>query len=349
MSTFKEFYIEQKDKLDKAIAKFNDELLKEENNTINDNLKVYSKLNASGKMIRGTLIQLGYKLNNTNLDYAIPLSTAYEIFETSILVHDDIIDNDDFRRGMETVHSYNEKKYNGLSDNNHLSKSIALCIGDYGLFKSSKIIIENYKDDKNFSKILNKYNDIVLDTIRGEIIDVVTPYEEKNNIFKGNIEDTTMDIYRLKTSYYTLVGPMALGMILGNSKEEEIKDIEEFTLPLGIAFQIQDDILGIFSSNETLGKPIGSDIREFKQTLLYAHIKETNYYDELLKYYGKEEFDIEKVKQLFIDSKSLEYCENKKNELYEKSLNKLENISWLKEEDKKILHDLVLFLKDRKK
>ena len=349
MSTFKEFYIEQKDKLDKAIAKFNDELLKEENNTINDNLKVYSKLNASGKMIRGTLIQLGYKLNNTNLDYAIPLSTAYEIFETSILVHDDIIDNDDFRRGMETVHSYNEKKYNGLSDNNHLSKSIALCIGDYGLFKSSKIIIENYKDDKNFSKILNKYNDIVLDTIRGEIIDVVTPYEEKNNIFKGNIEDTTMDIYRLKTSYYTLVGPMALGMILGNSKEEEIKDIEEFTLPLGIAFQIQDDILGIFSSNETLGKPIGSDIREFKQTLLYAHIKETNYYDELLKYYGKEEFDIEKVKQLFIDSKSLEYCENKMNELYEKSLNKLENISWLKEEDKKILHDLVLFLKDRKK
>ena len=111
------------------------------------------------------------------------------------------------------------------------------------ILKFEEVLIENYKDDKNFYNILNKYNDIVLDTIRGEIIDVVTPYEEKNKIFKGNVEDTTMDIYRLKTSYYTLVGPMSLGMILANSKEEEIKDIEEFTLPLGIAFQIHLHIL----------------------------------------------------------------------------------------------------------
>ncbi len=349
MSKFLDFYKEQKQKIEKSLSNFNNEILKEENITINENLKVYSDLNISGKMIRGTLIQLGYKLNNDNLDYAIPLSTAYEVFETSILVHDDIIDNDDFRRGKTTIHSYNKEKYKNLSDNNHLSHSIALCIGDYGLFKSTKLLIENYKDDKNFYNILNKYNDIVLDTIRGEIIDVVTPYEEKNKIFKGNVEDTTMDIYRLKTSYYTLVGPMSLGMILANSKEEEIKDIEEFTLPLGIAFQIQDDILGIFSSNETLGKPIGSDIREFKQTLLYAHIKETKYYDKLLKYYGKEEYDIDKVRELFIESKSLEYCQNKMNELYEQSLNKLNSINWLKSEDKTILEELVYFLKDRKK
>lgn len=113
-------------------------------------------------------------------------------------------------------------------------------------------------------------------------------------------------------------------------------------------------VILLFSFNETLGKPIGSDIiesdiREFKQTLLYAHIKETDYYKELLDHYGKEEFDIEKVKQLFIDSKSLEYCQNKMNNLYEESLNKLNKIAWLKEEDKKILKDLVEFLRSRKK
>ncbi len=90
-------------------------------------------------------------------------------------------------------------------------------------------------------------------------------------------------------------------------------------------------VILLLLSNETLGKPIGSDIiesdiREFKQTLLYAHIKETDYYKELLNHYGKEEFDIEKVKQLFIDSKSLEYCQNKMNNLYEESLNKLNKI-----------------------
>ena len=94
MSNFLEFYKKQKTKLDSSIEEFNKRLLKEENLTINDNLKVYSELNKSGKMIRGTLIMLGYKLNNNNLDYSIPLATAYEGFETSILVHDDIIDND---------------------------------------------------------------------------------------------------------------------------------------------------------------------------------------------------------------------------------------------------------------
>ena len=156
-----------------------------------------------------------------------------------------------------------------------------------------------------------------------------------------------MDIYKLKTSFYTLVGPLSLGMLLGNNSDKEITDIKKFALPLGIAFQIQDDILGIYGEN--IGKTIGSDIKEFKQTLLYAYTKDTKYYNELLKYYGKEDYDIDKVKEIFINSGALEYATNKMNELYEESKNMLKEIKWLNDDKKEILYDLIKFLKDRKK
>ena len=347
MNKFISFYNEIKPMIKEALINFNNEILKEDNKTIKDNLEVFANLNDSGKMIRGTLITLGYSFNNKNIEYAIPLSCAYEIFETAILVHDDIIDNDILRRDKETVNAYNKNKYKDLNNNNHLANSVALCIGDYGLYEANDLIIDAYKNDINLAKILKKYNDIVINTIRGEIIDVVTPFEEINNIFNDNLENTIMDIYKLKTSIYTLVGPLTLGMILGNNSDKEIDDIKRFSLPLGIAFQIQDDILGIYS--DEMGKVIGSDIKEFKQTLLYAYTKNTKYYPLLLKHYGKDDYDINKVREIFTNSGAKEYCLNKMNDLYLESRKILDSIDWLDNDKKEILNDLIDFLNNRKK
>lgn len=349
MNKFIAFYNNIQPKIKDALEDFNKEILCEDDNTIKDNLEVFAKLNANGKMIRGTLIALGYKFNNTDIEASIPLACAYEIFETSILVHDDIIDNDDLRRGCRTIHSYNKNKYKDIKDNEHFANSIAICIGDYGLYKANNLIVDNYANKKNFNKLFSLYNNIVIDTIRGEIIDVSLPFEEQNNIFKGNLEDSIMNIYKLKTAYYSIVGPLMLGMTLGDLTNEQINDIKEFSLPLGIAFQMQDDYLGIFSSDAKLGKNVGSDIKEFKQTLLYSYTKNTCYYPELLKYYGQNNYDLTKVQNIFIESGAKDYIVAKMNELYEESLTKLKQITWLKEEDKIILKDLVLYLRDRDK
>ncbi len=348
MNKFIEFYQLVKPQIKKEILNFNKEIKKEKNSIIKDNIEAFCLLNESGKMVRGTLITLGYYFKNNDFTYALPLACAYEVFETSILIHDDIIDNDILRRNQKTITAYNNDKYSEYKDN-HLSESIAICMGDYGLYKANDLIINNYSNDKNFSKLFKTYNDIVIDTIRGELIDVITPFEEKNNLFKGNTEQNTMDIYTLKTAWYSIVGPIILGMILANCQDNMINEITEFALPLGIAFQIQDDLLGIYGETQTIGKKAGNDIREFKQTLLYAYTKNTPYYNDLLKEYGKENYNLEKVQGIFTKSGAKDYCINKMNELYEESINKLNIIKWLDDNNKEILLDFIDYLKNREK
>ena len=352
-SLFLDFYNKNKKDLEKSIIEFNNNL-KEDNKLINNNLEVFKKLNSNGKLIRGILIELGYYLLSDDISYAKDLALAYEVFQTSILVHDDIIDQDDIRRNVKTIHSVNKDNYSIIEDKNivnHLSNSIALCMGDYGLFTANKIITESYKNDKNLGNILSCYNDIVLKTIKGEILDVVLPYESKyKSIENDTLKDSIINIYKLKTAYYTIIGPLVLGLTLNNANDKQKKDIESFGEKVGIAFQIQDDILGIF--NDNIGKITGSDIKEYKQTLMYYYIQTTPYKDEFNKIYGTNNLsidNIQKIKDLLIDSKSYEYALNTMNDLYDESIKLLDNISWIKKEKKELLRGFVEFLRNRNK
>ena len=354
-NVFIKYYNEVKNKLNKKIEEYNNELKKENNSLIKENIDLFTNLNSDGKMVRGTLVNLGYKLKNEDTEYSYPLSLAFEIFQTAILVHDDIIDNDNLRRGKQTIHSYNYDKYYELTNDSNSKKiadSIAICMGDLGLYEANQVISKNYKDDSNLGDVLIYFNDIVLKTIKGEIIDVTLPFLEKNNLLKDNLEENIMLIYKLKTAYYTIIGPMSLGLILAGTKKEELEEIEQIGLKIGIAFQIQDDMLGIYSNDSTLGKKVGSDIEEFKQTLLYSYTKNNRkYYDELLKIYGTKvtEKDVEKVKQIFMESGAYNYALDVINKLYNEALEQIENIDWINKENKEILKGFVMYLNGRKK
>lgn len=350
-----EFFIYYKTKLkefETELKKINKSFLENDNPIVIDAINKFINMNGDGKFLRGCLIDLGYKLTK-NDDYAKTLSLAYETFETSILIHDDIIDNAHLRRNKETIHeTYKDefKKYNVENDNTNTS--LALCIGDLGFFYTNEMITKKYKNDKNLAKLLSYYNNIVIKTIKGEIIDVALPFIEKNDKEHTLHEEDIMEIYRLKTSWYTVVGPFVLGMILGNSKAKDIETFEKVLEPLGIAFQIKDDILGIYSSKEILGKSVYSDIEEFKQTILYSYIKinRNDLLEELLKYYGKSitEEESKKVQKLFEDSGALEYATNKMNEMFNEVYTNIKSID-IKEYTKNILLGLILFLRLREK
>lgn len=350
-----EFFIYYKTKLkefETELKKINKSFLENDNPIVIDAINKFINMNGDGKFLRGCLIDLGYKLTK-NDDYAKTLSLAYETFETSILIHDDIIDNAHLRRNKETIHeTYKDefKKYNVENDNTNTS--LALCIGDLGFFYTNEMITKKYKNDKNLAKLLSYYNNIVIKTIKGEIIDVALPFIEKNDKEHTLHEEDIMEIYRLKTSWYTVVGPFVLGMILGNSKAKDIETFEKVLEPLGIAFQIKDDILGIYSSKEILGKSVYSDIEEFKQTILYSYIKinRNDLLEELLKYYGKSitEEESKKVQELFENSGALEYATNKMNEMFNEVYTNIKSID-IKEYTKNILLGLILFLRLREK
>ena len=347
---FNAFYKKVKTELNNLLKEYNESLLAGKEGYLKENLNLLKNLNSEGKLIRGFLIAFGYKMLKEDIKYSYNLSLAYELFQTSILIHDDIIDNDNLRRGKDTIHFSNFKKYKSLneSDAKKTSESIGICMGDYGFFKVNELIIKHYQKDPNFAKLFNYYNDIVLKTIEGELIDVVLAFEGKYKEIK-DLDNQIMLIYKLKTSFYTIIGPFSLGLILGGIEEEKLEDIKKFGEKVGIAFQIQDDILGIYAD---MGKVIGSDIKEFKQTILYSYtMKKEKYNNELLKYYGKEnitEIEINETRRIFKECGAYDYARNLMNQYYDESIEIIKNVNWIKDEDKSIIYGFVGYLKGRK-
>ncbi len=336
--------------------KFNAFLKNEnDNNLVSKVINDISYLNQDGKYIRGTLISLGEYISNPLKEDYLPLAYAYELFQTSILIHDDIIDNAKLRRGKSTIpHKICEEYLNNKNDKIYhndtlsLANSIGICAGDLGFYLANKNIILNYHNHPKFKDILNYYNDIVIKTIKGEIIDVYIPFLNKYNYYKTK-ESDILDIYHLKTSYYTIIGPFTLGYLLGGKKvDSKLTDVLN---KIGIAFQIKDDILGIYGSVNSLGKPNTLDIEEFKQTLLYSYIINTPYKQEFLKIYGKKKIntkELSKIRNLLYVSDSYDYVNNYLNDLYSEILDNINELE-LSEDNKDLIRGLLIYILEREK
>ena len=257
-----------------------------------------------GKMLRGTLVRLGYELLQQEPSHAIfKAAAAYEILHTSLLIHDDIIDKSPLRRGKPTLHRMEKNKHYGISQ--------SLCLGDLGLMHACKLISESDFPSSRKQKALQFFLTTVTQTILGEMLDVHSAY------ISSRTEEQVLTIHRTKTAYYTIGGPLAVGALLGGASDSFVQTLEQFGEYLGIAFQIRDDILGVFGDKTAIGKSTTSDIEENKSTLLiiYSMKHATNEQKNILKrYYGKKgitQKEHEIIKQIFRDAGALAYSQNK--------------------------------------
>ena len=184
------------------------------------------------------------------------------------------------------------------------------------------------------------------------MIDIILPFKEEFFDTDPNLEEKIMEVYKLKTAWYSVIGPYCLGLTLGGMEEKNIKKIESILLNVGIAFQIKDDILGIYGDSNLLGKSTNSDIEEFKQTILYSFAMQTKYQEELLKYYGKPNLtieNIEEVKTIFEKSGAKKYAEDTMNKLFIHSLSEIDKDDSLNKEAKGILKGFIVYLQNRSK
>ncbi len=360
--SFFKFYISIKEECFSNLKEFNNTFLDESDNYyVKEATNELIRMNSDGKFLRAFLIALGYKTFSKNNDNKyLPLASAYETFQTAILIHDDIIDNANVRRGKTTIpNSYNNRfnEYNNTElfekRKNHISNSLGLCIGDLGFYLANKIILDNYKEDKELYRILDLYNKIVINTIKGEIIDVILPFNAQYGNTNTTIDDV-MEIYKLKTAWYSIIGPFSLGMTLSGVDEDSISKIEKFLYNLGLAFQLKDDILGIFGDEKIIGKSALSDAIEFKQTILYAYLanNDKEKLKELNKYYGSEsikEEDLSKIKKIFEETGAYKYSVSVMEELFTNSREQLNKIDFIDEEYKNILNGFIEYLDLRTK
>jgi len=356
---FIQFYKMAKTICEHQTKQYNDKLLDQTYEEIKEAAREFTRVNNGGKCLRAALVGLGYKSSGKTDDNYKFLASALELFQTSILIHDDIIDNAKVRRGKDTIPvSYSKKYQNQNAENKdfeekqkNFSNSMGICIGDLGFYIANQIIIKNYSNNTNLARLLDYYNEVVIKTCKGEMLDIILPFKEEYFKTDNNLEHKIMEIYKLKTAWYSVIGPYCLGLILGNTKGEYIKTMEEILLDIGIAFQIQDDLLGVYGDEKQIGKSITSDLEEYKQTILYSYTMNTKYKNELKKYYGTKLTDKEVaiVKDIFEKSGAKKNAENKMLELFENSERKINNLNFINEENKSILKGFITYLKNRTK
>ncbi|MCK4892134.1 MAG: polyprenyl synthetase family protein [Candidatus Pacebacteria bacterium] len=305
----------------------------------------------SGKRIRPILFYFGYIIGGgKKRNEALKTSIAVELIHSYFLIHDDIIDRDDFRHGDFSMHYSYEKKAKDKfknTDSKHFGISMAIIVGDLALTLGYKIL--NNSDFKNDLKVkaLNNLDEIVYHTIFGQALDLTINKTENFNIEK------IFEMQKYKTAKYTIEGPLSIGAILAGSDEKFLSSLSRFAIPAGIAFQIQDDIIGIFGNEKKTGKHVGSDIKEGKKTLLIANAMEKadGVQRQILNNaLGNENINsnnINNVRDVIIKTGSLEFSKNKAKELIKDAKESLNDLK-ISEVNKKFLNDLADFIIQRK-
>ena len=215
------------------------------------------------------------------------------------------------------------------------------------------MLLRAYKEDPRLPVLADYFITAMLNTIKGEIIDVALPFEEKHGLSReDSLYDSIIDISRLKTSWYTVTGPLCAGAIMAGCDGASLKTLEEFGENLGVAFQIKDDIMGIFSEEAPLGKNVGSDAAEFKQTLFYEYMRTREaLYPKLLGYYGRKltAQELAELQALLKDCGALDYVESEMNRYFQNAREILDRMDFLPEETKDLLYGLLIYLRYRKK
>ena len=260
-------------------------------------------MSTGGKKLRSALITLGYELAGKKYQGNIHhLGLLIELFHTALLIHDDIMDRDEKRRGEISLHTQFQQvgKKQHHPDPNHFGISMGINAGDLAFYLSWKMLSDSGFPAEQQTILGNLYSRYALRLIYGQAMDITNlPLSTINN-------EAILNIMRYKTAEYTGVLPLIIGAIVGGADEKELEKLKKYGLALGWAFQIQDDLLGLFGDTKQTGKPVGADIREGKKTLLMLEL--FNQKDATIKKRQKEllgeknitEKEIDEMKNLLI-------------------------------------------------
>lgn len=203
-------------------------------------------LDDGGKRLRPVLALMSYNLYRDDIEKALKSAIGIEIFHNYTLLHDDVMDDAELRRGRETVH----KKWNS---------NVAILSGDAAAITAYKYI--ESCEDAYLRRVIDGFNQVAMDVCKGQQYDM--EFESRNDV----TEEEYIHMIYLKTSVL-IAGSMRHGALIAGAPEHEYKALYDFGGALGLAFQLQDDYLDVYGQEAEFGKKIGGDIISNKKTYL---------------------------------------------------------------------------------
>ncbi len=320
--------------------------------------KVYDELVdltlRGGKRLRPTILYYAFLASGGDInkkDDVVSLSIFIEIFESFLLIHDDIMDKDVIRRGGKTNHIANQEfaEENGLKDQQHYGVVMAMLAGDLATQMGYQIIGKSNFESQQKVAIVNYVSNKLSEVIFGQINDTILP--QINDFVYQDI----IDVYNFKTATYTFQIPCLVGSILAGKFDSLGEILAGYAESAGIAFQIRDDILGLFGEEEVTGKSNIGDIQEGKKTILvWKALQEANENQKLVinKFLGKEDISNEEAdefKKVIIETGGLKFAEEECKKYVDEAKMALEKLPDHDNEGWKFLNWIADYMLERKK
>jgi geranylgeranyl pyrophosphate synthase len=240
-------------------------------NTIHPHYKtlwttLHQLISSGGKRIRPLMTLMAYEaFGGSDTAAILPIAAAQELLHLSMLIHDDIIDRDHVRYGVDNISGSYIKLYSSLvpdeEDRLHYAQSSALLAGDLLISGSYDLITQASVIPQKIIAAQQLLAESIFEVAGGELLDTESAFR-----YADEIKAETIAYY--KTASYTFIGPLLTGTILAGASQDDQRTIRQFAENLGIAYQFTDDIIGIFGDEQKTGKSNTSDIREGKRTFM---------------------------------------------------------------------------------
>jgi geranylgeranyl diphosphate synthase, type I len=346
VDTSKEQFLLSLTKLKNQIDEVVDQHVKKSQKSVRTNYTPFSAesmdiftsiLGRRGKRIRGILTIIGYQMTGGKDNSSIlQAAKIIEMIHAYLLIIDDVVDESHVRRGQASAHFmfrelHRSQKLQG--DERHFGDNAAILAALVGCHAAlAELTLLSFDDEK-----LNKASGI-LNYALG-----VTGQGQLNDFFNMSLNEVSEyqidQVHEWKTAYYTILNPLTFGMVLAGADCRLTDAIRDFSLDIGKAFQVTDDIIGVFGDGKATGKDAIDDVAEGKKTHM-AHFALQNATPQqqvfLRKCLGNHELtneDFQEVKAIFVSSGAKKYAEIKAHELYESSLKSLDTHAHLYNED----------------
>jgi len=253
----------------------------------------------SGKRLRPLFAYAGFLASGGALDKPVIRAMAsLELLQACALIHDDLMDGSDTRRGKPSIHRHFESKHvqddlDGFAP--HYGLSAAVLLGDLALVWSDQMLNSAGLTTEQLAQLLPYYNEMRVELMAGQFLDIHEQTQKSTSV------DRSMKIARYKSGKYTIERPLHFGAAMTSAPAETFTALSAYGLPLGEAFQLRDDLLGVFGDPSVTGKPAGDDLREGKRTVLIAmtNDRQSESQREIArKHFGKPDLDAEGVSLL---------------------------------------------------
>ena len=280
----------------------------------------------SGKRFRPLFAAAGFIGSGGELDQAsINAISSIELVHVCALIHDDVMDGSNTRRGAPAIHKLFEK----LHLNQQLSGSAeqfgfasAILLGDLALVWASKALHESGMEWQSLTRAFPLYDEMRVELMAGQYLDV---YEQA---FASQSIERSLKVARYKSGKYSIERPLHFGAALASGANMEA--YTGYGIPLGEAFQMRDDLLGVFGNPEQTGKPAGDDLREGKRTVLIAATLErsdANQKNRINALLGKQDLtlaEVEELREIITNSGAADFVEEMITSLTKQSLAAIE-------------------------